>query len=143
LRAALDKVLRELRTKPGDLWLLGEHRLLCGDATKSTDVARVLGGQGAAMAFTDPPYNVSLGNHGGRRRGSRARQMANDELDPAAFELLLHDAVRNLLASVDGALYVCMSSKEMPTLSRVMAEEGAHWSDTIIWLKDRSVLDPS
>ena len=47
---------------------------------------------------------------------------------------------RNLLAAVDGALYVCMSSKELPLVSRVLAEEGGHWSDTIIWAKDRFVL---
>ena len=49
-------------TRPGDLWLLGEHRLLCGDATVLTDVERVLGGALADMAWTDPPYNVDYGN---------------------------------------------------------------------------------
>jgi DNA modification methylase len=48
--------------------------------------------------------------------------------------------VRNLIASVAGAIYCCMSSKELPLVSRVLAEEGAHWSDTVIWAKDRFVL---
>ena len=47
---------------------------------------------------------------------------------------------RTLLGSVDGAVYVCMSAKEMPTVSRVLLEEGGHWSDTIIWAKDRFTL---
>ena len=58
LDEALEAATREPRTKPGDLWLLGDHRLLCGDATKPEDLARVLDGRQAAMAFTDPPYNV-------------------------------------------------------------------------------------
>ncbi len=71
LDSALDEATRTPRTKPGDLWALGEHRLLCGDATKPEDVERLLGGAQAAMAFTDPPYNVSLGDHGGHKRGTR------------------------------------------------------------------------
>src|SRR5438105_8129060 len=51
----------EAVTQPGDLWLLGEHRLLCGDATNADDVARLMDGKTAAMAFTDPPWNVSIG----------------------------------------------------------------------------------
>ena len=47
-------------TKPGDLWLLGDHRLLCGDSTKADDVARVMGGEQATLCLTDPPYNVGL-----------------------------------------------------------------------------------
>lgn len=79
----LDEALEaatEPRTERGDLWRLGEHRLLCGDATKAEDVAKALDGQQAAMAFTDPPYNVALGDHGGQGRGRR-RRIANDRMD--------------------------------------------------------------
>ena len=76
LEAALDAATKEPRTKPGDLWALDEHRLLCGDATSTADVARVLSGRQAGMAFTDPPYNVALGDHGGRQRGARRRRIA-------------------------------------------------------------------
>jgi DNA modification methylase len=140
LDSALEEATRTPRTKPGELWALGEHRLLCGDATKSEDVERLLGGARAAMAFLDPPYNVSLGDHGGQGRGSRRRRIANDSLDPVAWEIFVRAWARTLLAGVDGALYICMSSKELPLVSRVLAEEGGHWSDTIIWPKDRFVL---
>ena len=140
LDAALEEATRAPRTKPGELWALGEHRLLVGDSTKPEDVERVLAGRRAAMAFTDPPYNVSLGDHGGQQRGSRKRRIANDSMDPIAWEAFVRAWARTLLAFVDGALYVCMSSKEMPLVSRVLAEEGGHWSDTIIWAKDRFVL---
>src|SRR5262249_28581313 len=51
----------ETITQPGDLWLLGEHRLLCGDSTQPQDIARLMGGQPARMMFTDPPWNVGIG----------------------------------------------------------------------------------
>jgi DNA modification methylase len=140
LDEALEAATREPRTKPGDLWRLGEHRLLCGDATSSTDIERLLGGERPAMAFTDPPYNVALGDHGGQARGRRRRRIANDDLDPTAWEEFVRAWGRNLLAFVDGAVYCAMSSKELPLLCRVLAEEGGHWSDTIIWVKDRFVL---
>jgi DNA modification methylase len=140
LDTALEDATRSPRSKPGDLWALGGHRLLCGDATKPEDAERLLGGTRAAMAFTDPPYNVSIGDHGGHQRGTRRRRIANDSMDPIAWEVFVRAWARTLLASVDGAIYVCMSSKEMPLVSRVLAEEGGHWSDTIIWHKDRFVL---
>ena len=92
------------------------------------------------MVFTDPPYNVSLGDHGGQGRGQRRRRIANDALDPVAWEAFVRGWAKTLLAAVDGALYVCMSSKELPLVSRVLAEEGGHWSDTLVWAKDRFVL---
>jgi len=140
LDSALEEATRSPRTKPGDLWALGEHRLLVGNATKPEDVERVLAGARAGMVFTDPPYNVSLGDHGGHQRESRRRRIVNDSLDPIAWETFVRAWARTLLASVDGAIYVCMSSKELPLVSRVLAEEGGHWSDTIIWAKDRFVL---
>jgi DNA modification methylase len=140
LDSALEDAARTPRSKPGDLWALGDHRLLCGDATVPEDLEQLLGGAKAAMAFTDPPYNVSLGDHGGQQRGSRKRRIANDSMDTISWEIFVRAWARTLLSSVDGAIYCCMSSKEMPLVSRVLAEEGGHWSDTLIWHKDRFVL---
>src|SRR6202022_691961 len=72
-------------TEPGDLWLLGRHRLLCGDSTVATDVERVLGGAVPHLMVTDPPYGVGFerGKYvGGRKaaRGGTFAPMANDEL---------------------------------------------------------------
>jgi DNA modification methylase len=140
LDEALDAATKQPRSKPGDLWALGGHRLMCGDATRPDDLARVLGGRQAAMVFTDPPYNVALGDHGGQQRGARRRRIANDALDPLAWEAFVRAWTKPLLGSVDGAIYCCMSSKELPLVSRILAEEGGHWSDTLIWAKDRFVL---
>lgn len=140
LEEALAEADRVRRTARGELWALGEHRLLVGDATRSEDVERVLGGRRADLVWTDPPYNVGLGDHGGQGRGSRRRRLENDALDPAAWEAFVTGWARTLLGACDGALYICTGSKELPTVSRVLASEGGHWSDTIIWTKDRFVL---
>ncbi len=137
--AALAEATREPRAKLGDLWRLGEHRLLCGDARSPSDIERALDGRRAAAGFADAPYNVNLGNHGGRGRGRR-RTMANDALEPSEFEAFTRAWTAVFLESVDGALYVCMSSKEWPTVSRILGEVGGTWSDTIIYAKDRFVL---
>lgn len=140
LDAALEAARAAPTTNHGDLWLLGPHRLVCGDATVREDVLRLLDGTKADMAFTDPPYNVNLGNHGGARRRGRRRKIANDSLPPEEWEAFVRAWGRNLLDNVDGAIYACMSTKEWPTVARILEELGAHWSDTIIWAKDRFVL---
>ena len=137
---ALNAATREPRTKPGDLWILGEHRLLCGDATKADDVDRLLAGHRASMVLIDPPYNVDLGNHGGQARGAKKRPMANDALEPAAEEAFVRSWAKNLLAVTDGAIYCFTGSRELPLVSRIFAEEGGHWSDFLIWKKDRFTL---
>jgi DNA modification methylase len=122
-------------TRPGDLWICGPNRVLCGDATKLDDVKRALGdGRLADMAFTDPPYNVAY-------QGGTAAKMtiANDALG-SGFLDFLRPALTNLLAVTKGASYVCMSSSEWPTLHRAWQEAGGKWSSTIIWAKNTFAL---
>ncbi len=140
LEGALEEARAAPRAQASDVWLLGEHRLLCGDATDEAQVSRLFGDSKAAMCFTDPPYGVSLGDHGGQQNNQRRRRIQNDSLPPEEWERFCHGWARNLLANVEGALYVCMSSQEWPTVSRALAEEGGHWSTTIIWAKDSFVL---
>ena len=128
------------RTKDGDVWALDEHRLICGDSTDAATVDRLMAGQRAEMALTDPPYNVDYGNHGGQQRGSRKRTIANDAMPAGQWEEFCRGWAQQLVDHVDGALYVFMSTKEWPLVSRVLEEAGAHWSDTIIWAKDRFTL---
>ena len=67
-------------SRPGDLWVLGNHRLLCGDATVLADVERVLGGQLADMTFCDPPYNVDYANSPKDKLRGKHRPILNDNL---------------------------------------------------------------
>jgi DNA modification methylase len=126
-------------TKPGDLWVLGEHRLLCGDATVLADVERVLGGSLADMCFTDPPYNVHYGSSAKDKLRGKSRKILNDDLGDG-FETFLHDACANILSVTKGAAYVCMSSSELDTLQRAFRAAGGHWSTFVIWAKHAFTL---
>jgi DNA modification methylase len=122
-------------TRPGDLWICGAHRVLCGDATKLEDVKRALGdGRLADMGFLDPPYNVAY-------TGGTAAKMtiANDALG-SGFLDFIRPALTNLLSVTKGASYVCMSSSEWPTLHRAWHDAGGKWSSTIIWAKNTFAL---
>lgn len=124
-------------SKPGDLWILHNHRLLCGDATKKKDVDQVLEGQHADMVFCDPPYSVSY-------TGKTARKLTikNDDLGQGFHKFLL-DSCANILAVAKGAIYICMSSSELHTLFRAFTEAGGHWSTFIIWAKNNFTLGRS
>jgi hypothetical protein len=89
-------------SRPGDLWALGNHRLLCGDATVLTEVERVLGGQLADMAWTDPPYNVDYANSPKDKLRGKHRPILNDDLG-GGFEAFLHDACVNIVSVTKGA----------------------------------------
>jgi DNA modification methylase len=123
-------------TVPGDIWVLGRHRLFCGDGLLSNSLERVLQGEPADMAFSDPPYNVSYLQKAGRRR------IINDDLGPG-FEQFLETACAQLLSVTRGAVYLCMSSSELHTLQRAFIAAGGHWSTFIIWAKDRFTLGRS
>jgi DNA modification methylase len=126
-------------SKPGDLWVLGNHRLLCGDATLLADVERVLGGQLADMTFCDPPYNVDYANSPKDKLRGKHRPILNDDLG-AGFEAFLYDACVNILSVTKGAVYVCMSSSELHTLQRAFAAAGGKWSTFVIWAKNTFTL---
>jgi DNA modification methylase len=122
-------------TVPGDVWLLGDHRLLCGDATQMEAVERVLAGGLADMVFTDPPYNVNYGATMKDKLRGKRRAIKNDNLGDG-FEQFLRDACVNLLAVTKGAIYICMSSSELHTLQMAFREAGGHWSTFVIWAKN-------
>jgi ParB-like chromosome segregation protein Spo0J len=117
-------------TRAGDLWRCGDHRLLCGDATKLADMQRALGANRLAdMAFTDPPCNVAY-------QGGTAAKMtiANDALG-SGFLDFLRPALANLLSVTKGACYVCMSSSEWAKLrERNEALDCAVLARAALWL---------
>ena len=129
-------------TVPGDIWTLGEHRLLCGDATQMTDVEKVLAGGLADMVFCDPPYNVNYGATMKDKLRGNKRKITNDDLGQD-FEQFLRDACVNILAVTKGAIYVCMSSSEIHTLQRVFRAAGGHWSTFVVWAKNTFTMGRS
>jgi DNA modification methylase len=134
---AVPEVRETAVSAPGDLWLLGRHRLLCGDATVAASYERVLTGRRADMTFTDPPYGV---DYVGKTK--QHLKLQNDHRG-SHFEILLRDACANLLEVTEGAVYICMSSSELDTLKKAFTTAGGHWSTFIIWAKNTFTLGRS
>ena len=129
-------------SRPGDLWICGEHRVLCGSATILADVEAVLGAELADMCFTDPPYNVNYANTAKDKLKGKNRPILNDALGDE-FAALLRDACGNILTVTKGAIYICMSSSELDTLKKVFGEAGGRWSTFVIWAKNTFTLGRS
>ncbi len=130
------------KTKLGDIYILGNHRLLCGDSTMLESVERVLDGALADMVFTDPPYNVDYGNTAKDKMRGNNRTIMNDNLGEG-FEAFLYDACVNMIAVCKGAIYVCMSSSELHTLQKAFVAAGGKWSTFVIWAKNTFTLGRS
>ncbi len=123
-------------TKPGDLWRLGDHLIFCGDACDSDSYVKLFGDEKATMCWTDPPYNVDYGG-GGRAaiRGEEKRVIENDKMGPQEWAGFVRAWMERLHERTKGAVYICMSTKEWPSVHKAFIEAGFHWSDTIVWAK--------
>ncbi|WP_298219953.1 DNA modification methylase [Halothiobacillus sp.] len=126
-------------SQPGYLWLMGEHKLLCGDATKADDYKTLLGDELVDMTFTDPPYNVNYANTAKDKLRGKHRPILNDNLGEN-FHAFLEAACRNILAVTKGAVYIAMSSSELDTLQSAFRSAGGKWSTFIIWAKNTFTL---
>jgi DNA modification methylase len=126
-------------SKPGDVWVLGEHRLLCGDATDPASYQALLADELADMVFTDPPYNVDYANSAKDKQRGKHRPILNDKLGDG-FRAFLLSALTPMLSVTKGALYIAMSSSELDTLQSAFRSAGGKWSTFIIWAKNTFTL---
>ena len=130
------------RTKLGDIWILGNHKLLCGDCTDFENIDQLLLDQKAHMVFTDPPWNVALGkiDHPNFQRNP----ILNDDMSTEDFQIFLNKSFNALAKlSMKGTIvYLVMSAQEWGNAMLEMKNNNFHWSSTIIWNKDRHVLSP-
>ena len=126
-------------SRHGDLWILGNHRLLCGDTQRALDIERLMGGERADMVFTDPPYNVAIdGNVCGL--GSvkhREFAFARGEMNRTQFVAFLTSTLRNMAAVMrDGAIaYVCMDWRHMGELVEAGQASFTELKNLVVWNK--------
>jgi DNA modification methylase len=142
-----DEIPEKVETicKTGDLWQLGEHRLLCGDATKKEDVERLMGGERVNLVWTDPPYGVNYGEKLERANpiAHRVRTIKNDDLKPADLESFLTACFKNLADYADkgAAIYVaCPPGTPLPSLIASFEGSGFDFRWQLVWVKDQLVL---
>ena len=126
-------------SQPGDLWVLGNHRVLCGDATREEDYQALLGEERVAMLWQDPPYNVDYANSAKDKLRGKDRPILNDNLGQG-FHDFLRTALTPALARCDGAIYIAMSSSELDTLQSAFRAAGGKWSTFLIWAKNTFTL---
>lgn len=129
-------------SKSGDVWIMGQHRLLCGDSTDATSYDTLLGSERVAMIFQDPPYNVDYANTAKDKLRGTNRPILNDNLGDGFQDFLLA-AFKPALARCNGAVYVAMSSSELDTLQAAFRAAGGKWSTFIIWAKNTFTLGRS
>ena len=129
-------------TRPGDVWLLGGHRLLCGDSTKAECFEQLLQGAQVDMVFTDPPYNVNYANTAKDKMRGTNRAILNDNLGDGFYDFLLA-ALTPTIANCRGGIYVAMSSSELDVLQSAFREAGGKWSTFVIWAKNTFTLGRS
>lgn len=135
-------------SKPGDLWLLGPHRVLCGDATSVDDAERVMDGQRADCMWTDPPYGVSYqANESQESLKARNRRtdglvVENDDLSEEQLGALLREAFSTaLVATKPGAAwYVAAPPGPLHVIFAHLLNEVGVWRQTLVWLKDQFVF---
>ena len=126
-------------TQPGDIWLMGEHRLLCGDARDVSAIEQLMAGEAARMVFTDPPYNVKIDGHVGGSGKIRHREfaMAAGEMNKDQFTRFLADVLGNMAsASCDGSIhFVCMDWRHMNELQVAGNAVYDELKNLIVWAK--------
>lgn len=128
------------RCRPGDIWQLGAHRLICGDARDPATISALMAGEQAQLVFTDPPYNVRIdGNVGGL--GSikhREFAMASGEMSRSEFTGFLRAGFQNLVQhSIDGSIhFVCMDWRHMGEMLDAADGIYSEFKNLIVWAKD-------
>jgi DNA modification methylase len=121
-------------SKSGDIYLLGEHRLMCGDSTKESDVKQLIDGSNVDLVFTDPPYNVDYEGTAGK--------IKNDKMEDNDFYLFLLDAFKNMYTSLKpgGVIYVCHADTEGLNFRSAFKNAGFKLAECLIWVKNSLVL---
>ncbi len=150
-----DELRKTWGTEPGQLWLLGDHRLLCGDSTSAADVVRLMNGQRAVLFATDPPYLVDYDgtNHPGTKASKNRESLNKDwsgtyrDFDRSSQGDGLYDGFISVALEYalrpDAAWYCWHASRRQAMVEAAWERHGAFVHQQIIWAKERPVLTRS
>lgn len=135
LSAALEKAAF---VEKGDVWAVGRHRLMCGDATSADDVSKLMDGRKANLVLTDPPYGVSF-------QSSDRLSIQNDSIKGEEFYQFLLSAMQNMASVLEngGAAYVFHADTEGLNFRKAFVDAGFHLAGCCIWVKNSLVLGRS
>ncbi len=124
-------------SKPGDIWLLGKHRLMCGDSTQIDDLKKLMGKEKADLVFTDPPYNVNY-----QGRNVKQAQIKNDHLLKKEFRHFLRQvfiSCQNVMKQ-HASMYVCHGFSSQYILQNILKQCGFNIRNQIVWVKNHFVI---
>jgi len=129
---------KEPRSKLGEIYELGSHRLICGDSTDPETYKRLLGDERADMVFTDPPYNVNYKSRGNKLKEEGNESIKNDNMDDNQFRAFIDSAFYATFIHVkEGAsFYICSGWSSYPQFLESMNKNGFQHSGVIIWVKN-------
>ncbi len=133
-----DELDKEPRSKLGEIYELGSHRLICGDSTDPETYKKLLGDEKADMVFTDPPYNVNYKSRGEKLKDKGNESIKNDNMDDNQFRAFIDSAFYATFIHVkEGAsIYICSGWSSYPQFLESMNKNGFQHSGVIIWVKN-------
>lgn len=134
----------EPKSKIGDVYQLGRHRLMCGDSTSITDVEKLTAGRLADLVVTDPPYNMGY-EGAGNSRDRKSKRILNDKMPESEFEDFLASIYNNYFCSMaDGAsIYVFYKELGTGVFITAMSKSGLEYKQELVWVKNQIVLGVS
>ncbi len=133
-----DESEKEPRSKLGEIYELGSHRLICGDSTDPETYRKLLGKEKADMVFTDPPYNVNYKSRGEKLKDEGNESIKNDNMNDADFKTFIDGAFHEMFFNTKegSSFYICSGWSSYPQFLQSMFQNGFQHSGVIIWVKN-------